>query len=129
MPQRRKRKASPADRALAFARSTVEQVAETAVRTPATVRGLLRLTPTPPSELSGEPVPGRDWRVLHLSLAEVKRAGKANGATINDVLMAAVAGGFREVLLANGNDPAGRVVRAVMPVSLRRPATPGPTTR
>lgn len=112
---------SPMDRALTFARHSVDQAVAAAAMTPATVRGLLRMTPTPPSELSGSPAPGRDWRAIHLSLAEVKAAGKAHGATINDVLMSAVAGGFREVILANGKDPEDRVVRALMPVSLRTP--------
>ncbi|MCB0916470.1 MAG: DUF1298 domain-containing protein [Actinobacteria bacterium] len=112
---------SPMDRALGFARNAVEQAVTAAAMTPATVRGLLRLHPALPSELTGTPSPGRDWRSIHLSLADVKRAGKAHGATINDVLMAAVAGGFREVIVANGHDPADRTVRAVMPVSLRRP--------
>lgn len=109
------------DRALGLAKQTVDQAVSAAAMTPATVRGLLRLHPAPPSELSGPPSPGRDWRSIHLSLGEVKAAGRAHGATVNDVLMAAVAGGFREVILANGNDPTDRVVRAVMPVSLRRP--------
>jgi WS/DGAT/MGAT family acyltransferase len=113
--------ASLMDRALSSVRHTVEQAVTAAAVTPATVRGLLRLHPAPPSELSGAPAPGRDWRGIHLSLAEVKAAGKAHGATINDVLMSAVAGGFREVILASGDDPSDRVVRAVMPVSLRRP--------
>ncbi len=112
---------SPMDRALGFARSAVEQTVAAAAMTPATVRGLLRLHPALPSELTGTPSPGRDWRSIHLSLDEVKRAGKAHGATVNDVLMSAVAGGFREVIVANGHDPADRTVRAVMPVSLRRP--------
>ncbi len=89
--------------------------------TPATVRGLLRLHPALPSDLTGAPAAGRDWRSLRLSLADVKQAGKAHGATVNDVLMSAVAGGFREVIVANGQDPSERTVRAVMPVSLRRP--------
>jgi diacylglycerol O-acyltransferase / wax synthase len=109
------------DRALSSVRHTVEQAVTAAAVTPATIRGLLRLHPALPTELTGKPAPGRDWRGIHLSLADVKAAGKAHGATVNDVLMSAVAGGFRDVILAAGNDPADRVVRAVMPVSLRHP--------
>lgn len=112
---------SSLDRAWSFARDAVGQAVTTAAMTPATVRGLLRMHPALPSELSGSPAPGRDWRALHLSLDEVKQAGKSHGATVNDVLMSAVAGGFREVIVANGLDPADRTVRAVMPVSLRTP--------
>jgi diacylglycerol O-acyltransferase len=54
-----------------------------------------------------------------MPLADVKAAGKSNGATVNDVIMAAVTNGFRQVIIAGGGDPAHRVVRAVMPVSMR----------
>ncbi len=95
-----------------------------AAATPATVRALLRMTPAPPTELAGTPSPGRDWRHIHLSLSAVKAAGKQNGATVNDVIMAAVTNGYRKVLLSHGEDLEGREVRAVMPVSRR---TPGDT--
>ena len=111
---------SVADRALDTVRGLAERLVGAAVATPPTVSSLLRLAPARPTELVGVPSEGRDWRCLHLPLAEVKEAGAAHGATINDVLMAAVTNGFREVILAHGDSPDGRVVRAVMPVSLRR---------
>lgn len=109
------------DRVNTTARDLWERAARTAAATPATLRSLVRLAPAPPTPISGHPSQGRDWRSLHLPLAEVKAAGKARGATINDVLLAAVANGFRDVLIANGQMHPGRVVRAVMPVSTRRP--------
>lgn len=111
---------SVADRALDTVRGVAEKLLGIAVATPPTVTSLLRMVPTPPTELVGVPSTGRDWRSLHLPLADVKAAGQAHGATINDVLMAAVTNGFRDVILAHGDDPGGRVVRAVMPVSMRR---------
>lgn len=109
------------ERVNATARDAWKRASRTAAATPATVRSLLRMAPAPPTPISGHPSQGRDWRSLHLPLDEVKAAGKAQGATINDVLLAAVANGFREVLLAHDQMHPGRVVRAVMPVSTRRP--------
>ncbi|MFM2437257.1 MAG: hypothetical protein RLZ55_63 [Actinomycetota bacterium] len=112
---------SPMDRIFGVVKQAAGTAATVAVTTPATVRALLRLAPALPTEISGKPAAGRDWRGIHISLEDVKRAGKANGGTVNDVLMSAVANGFREVIVANGGDPTDRVVRAVMPVSLRSP--------
>ena len=102
-------------------RDAWDTVGSVAGAMPATARSLLRMAPAVPTPISGSPGVGRDWRSLHLPLAEVKVAGKAHGATINDVLLAAVANGFRQVLAAHDQLQPGRVVRAVMPVSIRRP--------
>ncbi len=57
----------------------------------------------------GEPVP----------LDTVKTVGKALGCTVNDVLLAAAAGAIGSWLAAQGQDPAGREIRAMVPVNLR----------
>lgn len=54
-----------------------------------------------------------------LSLEEVKATGKALGATINDVLVAVVAGALRRYLLARGDDVSQGDIRAMVPVNLR----------
>jgi diacylglycerol O-acyltransferase / wax synthase len=51
------------------------------------------------------------------SLADVKRLGKAHGATVNDVALAAVAGGLRRYLRSHGD--AVDQLTAVVPVNLR----------
>jgi WS/DGAT/MGAT family acyltransferase len=43
----------------------------------------------------------------------------AHGCTVNDVVLAAVAGGFREYLLARGEQVDGAVIRSLVPVSIR----------
>ncbi len=55
-------------------------------------------------------------------LETVKRIGRATGATVNDVLVAAVAGALRRYMLDHGS---GRVVdiRAMVPVNLRELGT------
>jgi len=55
-----------------------------------------------------------------LDLAEVRTVASAAGATVNDALLAALAGALRRGLLARG-DRAGDV-RALVPVDLRHPA-------
>lgn len=57
----------------------------------------------------GEPLP----------LADVKAIGKALGCSINDVLLACVAGAIGAWLREQGDDPAGKEIRAMVPVNLR----------
>ncbi|MEI8082779.1 MAG: wax ester/triacylglycerol synthase domain-containing protein, partial [Actinomycetes bacterium] len=88
---------------------------------PDTVRTLLELAPRPPSDLTGMVSPQRKWVSGHYSLADLKVARKAfKGVTINDMVLSSVALGFRRLLESRGQDPTGRTVRAVMPVSLRK---------
>jgi len=55
-----------------------------------------------------------------LPLEDVKQIKTAFGVTVNDVLMAVVAGGLREYLLARGERvPNGLSIRAMVPVNLR----------
>ncbi len=57
-----------------------------------------------------------------LPLDEVKTVGKALGGSVNDVLLAAVAGALRDYLVERGDPvPAELQVRAVIPVNLRSP--------
>ena len=57
----------------------------------------------------GDPIP----------LDEVKAVGKALGCSVNDVLLACAAGALGAYLAAHGDDPAGKEVRAMVPVNLR----------
>ena len=54
-----------------------------------------------------------------LSLADVKAAGKALNASVNDVLLSCVAGALRAYLSRRGDDVDGVVIRALVPVNLR----------
>lgn len=56
-----------------------------------------------------------------LELARIKAIGKAAGATINDVLVAAVAGALRDYQLYAGDDPHRGNINAMVPVNLRSP--------
>lgn len=59
-----------------------------------------------------------------LRLSDVKAIGHALGCSVNDVLLACVAGAFREYLSARGEDVAGCEIRAMVPVNLRPPGPP-----
>ena len=57
----------------------------------------------------GEPLP----------LDQVKSIGKALNCSINDVLLACVAGAIGQYLRDQGDDPSGQEIRAMVPVNLR----------
>jgi diacylglycerol O-acyltransferase / wax synthase len=65
---------------------------------------------------------GSDRRlaVVRSRLDVVRRVAHTHDATINDVLMAAIAGGFRDLLRSRGERVDGLVLRAYVPVSLHR---------
>ena len=74
-------------------------------RTAAVVADLL-LTHTPTSALSGTPAPQK--RVVWtqpVPLAELKAVGRLAGATLNDVLMSAVAGALEHYQRQHGREP------------------------
>lgn len=92
-------------------------------RTRDTVRGLTALSgalvPARRSSLNGPLTVGRRFAVARGSVPAVSAVRKRYGGTFNDVVLTAVAGGFRRVLLEAGEEPAHRTVRALVPVSTR----------
>ena len=56
-----------------------------------------------------------------ISLDEVKAVGKANHATVNDILVAVVAGAIRRYLEDRGESIQGIEINAMVPVNLRPP--------
>ena len=73
-----------------------------------------------PTRLKGKP--GRSKRVAWcepVPLDDVKAVGKALNCSINDVLLACVAGAIGSYLSSHGDDPAGKEIRAMVPVNLR----------
>jgi WS/DGAT/MGAT family acyltransferase len=54
-----------------------------------------------------------------ISLDEVKAVGKALRASVNDVLLATVAGALRSYLVSQGDATDGVMIRALVPVNLR----------
>ena len=87
------------------------------------VRGLSSLRrlaqAPPPSSLNGPTGPHRCWDWARGQLADVKEIRAAQGRTVNDVVLAAISGGFRELLIARSEAVGDRVVRTLVPVSVR----------
>jgi diacylglycerol O-acyltransferase len=77
------------------------------------------LSPTPASSLNGPIGPHRRWDWARARLGEVKQIRQAHGGTVNDVVLAAITNGFRELLISRGESVEGRVVRTLVPVSVR----------
>jgi diacylglycerol O-acyltransferase len=86
-------------------------------------RGLASLgqaaTPGRRTSLNGPIGPHRRWGWARSRLTDVKRIREAHGGTVNDVVLTAIAGGFRELLLARGDAVEGRMLRTLVPVSVR----------
>jgi diacylglycerol O-acyltransferase / wax synthase len=95
------------------------RVARTAA---ATARGLWSMTdvvaPPPSSSLNGAIGPHRRWAWARSQLSDVKCVRGAFGGTVNDVVLTAIAGGFR-ALLAGRGESTQRDVRTLVPVSVR----------
>jgi WS/DGAT/MGAT family acyltransferase len=99
-------------------RGTVELALQTLQGT-AAMRSLLRVAP--PSSLNGSIGPHRRWDWAHVTLGDVKTVRAGLGGTVNDVVLAVISGGFRELLISRNEDPARLIVRSLVPVSVRRP--------
>jgi diacylglycerol O-acyltransferase / wax synthase len=78
------------------------------------------LIAAPPSSLNVPTGATRRIATVHVELDDLKKVRSALGGTVNDVVLCAVTGGLRELLLARGEDPPRRGLRAMVPVNLRR---------
>lgn len=84
--------------------------------------GIVR--PTPSSSLNGPLGPHRRYTWAATTVDDVKRVRKTLGGTFNDVVLAAITGGFRDLLMSRG-ESVDRVVRSLVPVSVRARSTSG----
>ncbi len=73
-----------------------------------------------PTRLKGKPIGKKvvAWSEP-MPLDRVKIVGKALNCSINDVLLACAAGAIGHYLREQGDDPAGKEIRAMVPVNLR----------
>jgi diacylglycerol O-acyltransferase len=97
-------------------------VAEDTARGLIGMRGLVRRTP--PSSLNGPISPHRRWSWARSQLSDVKAVRATLGGTVNDVVLACITNGFRRLLLSRG-ESIDRVVRTMVPVSVRSPGERG----
>jgi WS/DGAT/MGAT family acyltransferase len=102
-------------------RELASQVYET-LRGLTAMRGLLR---SGQMSLNGSIGPHRRWVWARSQLADVKAVRAALGGTVNDVVLAVITNGFRELLLSRGEPLADQTVRTMVPVSVRAPGERG----
>ncbi|MDR7299093.1 WS/DGAT/MGAT family acyltransferase [Pelomonas aquatica] len=104
--------ATPMDSSMEMARMGYQAVSD--------VAAFALMPDDSPTRLKGKP--GARKTVAwddSLALDEVKAVGKALGASINDVLLACAAGAIGRYLMDKGEHPAGKEIRAMVPVNLR----------
>jgi diacylglycerol O-acyltransferase len=83
------------------------------------------LRPLGGSSLVGPVGPHRTWSWAQVRLSDVKAVRSTLGGTVNDAVLAIVSGGLRDLLEARGESVTDRTVRALVPVSVRRPGERG----
>jgi diacylglycerol O-acyltransferase len=98
-------------------RRLISEVATT-TRGLSSMRSLIR--PTQPTSLNGPIGPHRRYTWARGTVSEVKAIRSALGGTLNDVVLAAITQGFRELLQSRGEQVDGRTVRTLVPVSVRK---------
>jgi diacylglycerol O-acyltransferase / wax synthase len=101
---------------------TVQEVLDFGRGLPSSVR---RLASPAARSLNGPSGPHRRWEWTQASLTEVKQVRTAFGGTVNDVVLAAVTRGFRDLLAERGELSNGRTVRSLVPVSVRAESEKG----
>jgi diacylglycerol O-acyltransferase len=118
------RRASPAGQLEALRRmagaprETLRSLAEAAR---ATVAASSSMRPVASSSLTGPIGPHRRWSWAEARLSDVKAVRSELGGTVNDIVLTLITNGFRELLDSRGEDvPEDRVVRTMVPVSVRR---------
>jgi diacylglycerol O-acyltransferase len=112
------REASALGDALAHPDRIVHQATD-AARAAAKIAPHLR--PAAESSLSGPIGQQRRYLWARASLDDIKTIKRELGGTVNDVVLAAISGGFRALLLARGEEPAPDMIPSLIPVSVRAP--------
>ena len=96
-----------------------EAVGQSAELAQAVARLASSARPAAESSLSGPIGRQRRYTWARASLDDVKKIKNELGGTVNDVVLAAIASGFRALLLARGEQPGPHMVPSLVPVSLR----------
>ncbi|HEX2073972.1 MAG TPA: wax ester/triacylglycerol synthase family O-acyltransferase [Geodermatophilus sp.] len=80
-----------------------------------------RLSAPVARSLNGPIGPHRRWAWTDARFEEFKAVRTAFGGTVNDVVLTAITGGFRDLLERRGALGAETVVRSLVPISIRQP--------
>ncbi len=115
----------PVREALAAGGAVADDPVRAVGQAAATARAIAKLAPAlwpvTGSSLSGQIGQQRRYTWARASLDDVKKIKRNLGGTVNDVVLAAISGGFRALLLARGEQPGPHMVRSLVPVSVRAP--------
>jgi WS/DGAT/MGAT family acyltransferase len=104
-------------RAAASPARAVREVAGGAMRVTRALSHSLRSAPV--SALNGQLSPLRRLAWTQRPLGDLRTVKRAYGTTVNDVMLAAVAGGVRSHMIRRGEEPVA--LRAMVPVNVRDP--------
>lgn len=92
--------------------------------TAAGIQGLWTLAgaarPVRATSLTGTLDGSRRYAWTDVTLTDVRTVRRAHDVSVNDVALAAVAAGFRRLLLSRGELPVAHSLRSLVPVSMRR---------
>ncbi len=83
------------------------------------LRSISEWTKRSATSLNGPIGPHRRWSWAEAGLDDVRTVRHGLGGTVNDVVLAAITAGFRSLLIHRGEDVSNRVVRTLVPVSVR----------
>ncbi len=111
-PYEQLRAVQTSTRALRQALSHAREVGQGVVA----MAGLVR--PPPVSSLNGPIGPHRRYAWTSTSVEDIKVIRRGLGGSFNDVVLASITNGFRELLLSRG-ETVDRIVRTLVPVSVR----------
>jgi WS/DGAT/MGAT family acyltransferase len=97
------------------------RIAESALGSAAGVGSMVRagLRPAPKTPYNERIGPHRRFTWVRMQLADVKAIKNSLGGTVNDVMLATVAGALRRHLLRRGFDVTGVELKVMVPVSVR----------
>jgi diacylglycerol O-acyltransferase len=112
------REASALGGALTNPGAAVQQVTDMAR---AVLRMASSMLPATGSSLSGPIGQQRRYTWARASLDDVKTIKGKLGGTVNDVVLAAISGAFRDLLLSRGEEPQPFMMPSLVPVSVRAP--------
>ena len=79
---------------------------------------------TPDCSLNGPLGAHRRWSCARAELSDVRQVKESLGGTVNDIVLACITGGFRD-LLHGRHESVQRTIRTMVPVSVRTPGQRG----
>ncbi len=112
------REATALGGALSNPGAAIQQVIDMARAIPRMASSIL---PATGSSLSGPIGQQRRYTWARASLNDVKTIKGKLGGTVNDVVLAAISGAFRDLLLSRGEQPEPFMIPSLVPVSVRAP--------